>query len=185
MFVLLFAALLFALSVPVLDLGELEEFIQRGHKLELLGVRTAFLSVFAPVIVAVIYISAAHDRRISSSRPLATSWGLVLGGGVLALCFFNSLLILGGSMGEIYEYPYVAAVSTVTAGKLFARMEGLLYMMYFGAACVRVSVCISLICLVIGRCCRGKQSKSRRLRYLPYLVGALLAITLLLIKTFA
>ena len=178
-FVLSGALLLFALSIPMIDGGELAGLVRSDHNVEPIGILTAFLSVFAPALAPVIYISAALDRRIRSSRPLAVSWGLIIGCGILALCFLNSILILGSSMGEIYGYPYVAAVSTVTAGKLFARMEGLLYMMYFGAACVRVSVCISLICLVLGRIKRAEDAKKRSMRLLPYLIGALLALSVI------
>lgn len=183
-FVFAGSLLLFVLSLPMIDSGELWELAIKEHPFSAGGVGSAFVRVFAPVAVAVIYISVALGRRLSSSRTLATSWGLILGGGVLTVCFLNSLLILGASMGDIYGYPYVAAVSTVTAGKLFARMDGLLYMMYFGAATVRAAVSVSLICLVAGRAMPVKR-ESRRLRLLPVLVCLLVAASVLAIESFA
>ena len=90
---------------------------------------------------------------------------------LILICFLGVLLLLGGGFGATLEYPYATAVSTVTAGKLFARLEGFAYLTYYVSSALRVSVCISLVSTLV----------SRKSRILPYAVGALvLLVTVLL-----
>jgi hypothetical protein len=125
--------------------------------------------VFAPAVLAVVYISAMGERRARASL-----YGTVIATFLLALCFLNVFLLLG-SLGNSEDYPYSIAVSTVTAGKLFVRMEGFSYIMYYAAGAVRVSVCISLVDLLYERMLKKKYA------FMPYVIGvAVLLVTLLL-----
>ena len=160
------ALILFLLSLPAL------EFERIGRVLGGLGangVLKTFSEVFAPAVLAVVYISATGEKRARASL-----YGTVIATVLLTLCFLNVFLLLGG-LGNSEDYPYSVAVSTVTAGKLFVRMEGFSYIMYYAAGAVRVSVCISLVRLLCERILKKKYA------FIPYLIGAaVLSVTLLL-----
>ena len=165
-----FASALFMLllSFESFKLGRIEDLFASVRKISIEGVLRAFSLYFAPAVIAVIYISLEERASVASLFGGATATVLLL------LCFLNVFLLLG-SFGASEVNPYFTAVSTVTAGKLFARMEGFAYMMYYVAAFVRVSVCIALPC----RLCEGIAKRKRR--FLPYFMGlSVLLVTIVL-----
>ena len=168
--VIVFAAVLLLLvlsleSFKIERIGELWEM-----EVKTAGVVNLFSSVFAPAVIAVIYLSSNGEGRVLSSA-LGTAIAILL----LSVCFLNVLLLLGGSFGASEPYPYSTAVSTVTAGKLFARMEGFAYIMYYASELVRGAVCIALVSLLVERI------TGKKWRALPYATGLLvLLVTLLL-----
>ena len=168
--VIVFAAILLLLvlsleSFKIERIGELWEM-----EVKTAGVVNLFSSVFAPAVIAVIYLSSNGEGRVLSS-VLGTAIAILL----LSVCFLNVLLLLGGSFGASEPYPYSTAVSTVTAGKLFARMEGFAYIMYYASELVRGAVCIALVSLLVERI------TGKKWRALPYATGLLvLLVTLLL-----
>ena len=168
--VIVFASvlLLLVLSLESFKIERIGELFEEEIKTK--GIISLFSSVFAPAVIAVIYISANGEGRVLSS-VLGTAVAILL----LSVCFLNVLLLLGGSFGTSEPYPYSTAVSTVTAGKLFARMEGFAYIMYYVAELVRGAVCIALASLLLERI------TGKKWRALPYAVGAVvLLVTLLL-----
>lgn len=74
-----------------------------------------------------------------------TFWGMLSGVVLLGLCILNSVLLFGTRFAGTLDYPYASAVSTVTIGRLFTRLDGFSYFVYFAAAIVRINVCIILI----------------------------------------
>lgn len=169
-FVSVTAVLLLALSLPNLKFERIYELISASKDLTVGGVLSVFSAVFAPAVLAVVYLSSEGGVRIRS--PF---YGVIISAVLLLICFLNVFLLLGGAFGAAQDYPYATAVSTVTAGKLFARMEGFAYMMYYAAGAVRVSLCISLVSVLAERLLR------RRHRIFPYAVGAaVFTVTLLL-----
>lgn len=71
--------------------------------------------------------------------------GVIFGVILLALCLLNSVLLFGGRFAGTLDYPYASAVSTVTIGRLFTRLDGFSYFVYFSAAIVRINLCTILI----------------------------------------
>lgn len=133
--------LLFLLSVRSFDLSGRDGILSGG--LSAVGVLREFGEIFAPSVLAVIYLSMDGDR-VRISVPGAV-FSVVLVSALLFICRLNVRLLFGESFASGAQYPYSEAVSTVTAGKLFARMEGWAYLMYYAASAVRVTVCLSLI----------------------------------------
>ena len=74
-----------------------------------------------------------------------TFWGVLSGVVLLGLCILNSVLLFGTRFSGTLDYPYASAVSTVTIGRLFTRLDGFSYYVYFAAATVRINICTILI----------------------------------------
>ena len=162
-FILLSAALLFLMSLPHFSADNAISAVKSMDAPHLEGILAFFAEVFAPTAIAVVFISAAKGK----ARPLGVLFGLIFGCVTVLICFFNTLLIMGGELSPLWNHPYVMAVSTVTAGKLFARMEGLAYMMYFAAAAVKASVCISVTAILAGKMLPKDISRSPVSRLFP------------------
>ncbi len=169
--VFIFATVLFALAFESFETDRILDIIRSARNIRADGVISTFSTVFAPAVVAVIYISAEGRGE---KRSLSAFFGAIMAILILAVCFLNVLLLLGGSLGTSEDYPYATAVSTVTAGKLFARMEGVSYMMYYASGVVRVSLCIALISLL------SEKTTGKKWRFLPYATGVgIFLVTLL------
>lgn len=79
------------------------------------------------------------------SRKGAAFSGLAIGGGLLGLCILSGVLLFGTAFAGELPYPYAAAVSTVTVGRLFTRMDGFSYFIYFAAALCKITVCLFIM----------------------------------------
>ena len=78
------------------------------------------------------------------SRIRAPFLGLLTGLAIIALCLLESLLLFGAPLAKRLEFPLAAAVSTVTVGQLFSRMDGIVYCLFFAAALIKTAVCMKL-----------------------------------------
>lgn len=154
--------LLFLLSLRSFKSDGATELLSSAREFTVRGSADAFAKIFAPAVIAVIYISASRDG--------GGAVGSALGGALLAVCFLNVLLLLGSDVGETEAYPYATAVSTVTSGKIFARMEGFVYLICCAAATVRVSVCLSLVSVL------AEKVIGKRLSFIPYASGIVLLL---------
>ena len=170
------AIMLFLLSVPNFDVSNAEALLE-GIGVSAEGTINAFGGIFAPAAVAVIYMSASGDRKERGVSLATAAVSVLLAAALLAVCYLNVCLLLGESFGASRQYPYSDAVSTVTAGKLFARMEGFAYVMYYAASAVKTAVSVSLICLLAKRMLPPKWVKKKLFEAMPYAVAAALAAT--------
>lgn len=168
------AVLLFLLSVPNFEMPTVRTLLNI-KELSADGVTSALGGIFAPAVLAVIYISAVGRREKNKVRPMAAALAVLLSAAFLLICFLNVSLLLGEDFGRTRDYPYSEAVSTVTAGKLFARMEGFSYLMYYSAAAVKTAISVSLICLVIKDMLPKRWKNKRVMLALPYAVSASVA----------
>lgn len=135
------AVILFLLSVRSLDLSQTDVLF---GKITALGVIREFGNIFAPMVLAIIYLSG--DGETGRLRCGGAVLSVIFASLLLLICRLNVSLLFGESFAAALAYPYSEAVSTVTAGKLFARMEGWAYLMYYAASALRTSVCLSLCC---------------------------------------
>ncbi len=100
-----------------------------------------FSGLLLPVLLFLCF-KASVFKKVSKGYTLL---GALLGVVFLALCILNSVLLFGIRFSATLDYPYASAVSTVTIGRLFTRLDGFSYFVYFGAAITRINVCIILI----------------------------------------
>ena len=54
-------------------------------------------------------------------------------------------MLFGAQMSGEFDYPYAMAISTVTFGNLFSRLDGFSYFIYFVTALIKITVCVDVI----------------------------------------
>lgn len=96
-------------------------------------------SVTLPIAVLTLY---AKQHKTSKT---VTITGVCVGNTFLLISIFNSILLFGTQMAGEFDYPYAMAISTVTFGNLFSRLDGFSYFIYFVTALVKITVCINVI----------------------------------------
>lgn len=160
------ALLLMLLSFPSLDLGGIEP---QTASIDVEYTVAALIGKFAPVCVALVYFALECgakkrpkiSRRDAERSPVDTDLnlknsaarltpgmaaiGILTGGIILALCHFNVSLLLGSALPEHESFPYSAAIGAVSTGKLFMRVEGISYAMYFFSMSARASIAIGTL----------------------------------------
>ena len=71
--------------------------------------------------------------------------GVSGGCGLAALVLLNSVMLFGAELAGKFDYPYSAAISTISVGYLFSRMDGFSYFLGFACTLVRIGVCITTV----------------------------------------
>lgn len=104
-------------------------------------------SITAPALLIPVY-GAVYESRI---KPGACFRGLALGSLLLIASFAECLLLFGVALSARFDYPLYSAVSTVTVGPLFTRMDGVVYGLFFLTALVKTVLCFRL-CIGLLRC---------------------------------
>ncbi len=84
-------------------------------------------------------------------REGAGLWGLLAGLVITVLILCDSVLLFGGRMAAQLPFPLAAAVSTVTVGPLFTRMDGIVYCLFFISALIKTAFCARLCYMAIKR----------------------------------
>ncbi len=96
-------------------------------------------SVTLPCAVLTLY---AKQQKVKIHTALA---GISLGNAMFLIGLFNSILLFGTTLAGELSYPYASAISTVTFGNLFSRLDGFSYFIYFAAAMIKITVCTNVI----------------------------------------
>lgn len=99
-----------------------------------------FINVALPALLIPVYSGLFTGK----SRAGAPFLGLITGLALTLLCLLESLLLFGAPMAERLSFPLAAAVSTVTVGSLFTRMDGIVYCLFFLPALIKTAVCMKL-----------------------------------------
>ena len=113
-----------------------------------------------PCLLLCVYNAVAFKK----SRLKATALGIAVGYTLLGLCVLGSVLLFGPYTAGRLEFPYSAAVSTVTLGSLFTRMDGISYLLYFACALIRITVC-GYIIAEMGKFLKSHSACSRNASY--------------------
>lgn len=71
--------------------------------------------------------------------------GYLCGTLLLGLGILSAVLLFGTTFAGNLSFPYSSAVSTVSIGRLFTRLDGFSYFIYFSSALIRINVCIFII----------------------------------------
>ena len=104
-------------------------------------------SITAPALLIPVY-QAVYEKRI---EPGACLRGLAAGSLLLIACFAECLLLFGVALSARFDYPLYSAVSTVTVGPLFTRMDGVAYGLFFLTALVKTVLCFRLAVALLRR----------------------------------
>lgn len=106
---------------------------------------------FFYLIFSVLLVSAYEACFLGSIKNKATVLGIFSGFLLLGICILNSLMLFGPDFAATLSYPYASAVSTVTVGRLFTRLDGFSYFVYFASCITKITVCIKLIYFILKK----------------------------------
>ena len=96
-------------------------------------------SVTVPTAVLALYAKEHKTAKVTAIT------GVCVGNAFLLISIFNSILLFGANMAGEFDYPYAMAISTVTFGNLFSRLDGFSYFIYFVTALIKITVCAKVI----------------------------------------
>ncbi len=99
---------------------------------------------FSPVLSAVCYTVLSNNK----AKIKNTVFGVLIGGALLLRCLLQSLFMLG-STASSYSYPYLAAVSAYSSGQLYIRQDGFVWVVFFAASVIKISLCTKTIWRII------------------------------------
>ena len=69
-------------------------------------------------------------------------WGVLAGGIFLGLGILSAVLLFSPEIAGELRFPFSSAVSTVTVGRLFTRLDGFAYFVYFVCSLSKITVCV-------------------------------------------
>jgi len=96
------------------------------------------LKATLPGVLLPFYHTAVIGKRAGSACVIGTAAGYM----VLCLCVIPCVLLFSPALAGNLSYPYASAVSTVTVGKIFTRLDGFSYFLYFSAALSKINICL-------------------------------------------
>lgn len=97
--------------------------------------RSYVLNPFAEALLIPVYTALAFGKIKKSPLFAGVGTGLIL----FILCLSGPLLLFGASLSGKLDFPYSSAISTVSFGTLFTRMDGLSYFIYSICVIVKIS----------------------------------------------
>lgn len=105
------------------------------------GTYPYILRISLPVCILPFYLREVLEGKYK--KEMLT--GILGGCGLSALVLLNSVMLFGAVLAGKFDYPYSAAISTISVGYLFSRMDGFSYFLGFACALVRIGVCITTV----------------------------------------
>lgn len=103
-------------------------------------IKPYILDPVLPTVILPIYFYFTFKE----TRTLIGTAGVVLGEVLLELCILSPVLLFGANLAGQLDFPFSSAVSTVTVGRLFTRLDGFAYFVCFICSLVKITVCLSV-----------------------------------------
>ena len=97
----------------------------------------SFKKIFLPVIVLVFY----KNFVFPVSHKSAMFSGIIMGSCILLFCVLCPILIFGTEFCEEIAFPLNSALSTLSTGRLFGRMDAFVYLIYIVSTLLKSAVC--------------------------------------------
>ena len=109
----------------------------------------SFLSQFGvylinPVLQSVV-LAAFLKMGFGKSGGKEANLGVLIGGVLLSLCILAPILLFGAKLSGNFEFPFSSTAETVTVGRLFTRLDGFVYFMYFTTSLIKITVCLKTV----------------------------------------
>lgn len=89
------------------------------------------------VVLPVFLRGVLKDNKLKSGIFGVLAGGIFLGFGIL-----SSVLLFSPEIAGELDFPFSSAVSTVTVGRLFTRLDGFAYFVYFVCGLSKITVCV-------------------------------------------
>ncbi len=103
--------------------------------------------VFLSIITTFIYQKLTFARQKISDGILS----LGIAAGLFAMVLLNSILLFSSPLAGEYRYPYADAISVVSIGDLFTRMDGFAYFVFFATCLIKLTVSVFVIKVLVSR----------------------------------
>lgn len=94
-----------------------------------------------PVLILPLYFNLSLNGKNARAGVAGVAVGAVL----LGLCVLMPLLLFGAELSGRLDFPFSSAVSTVTVGRLFTRLDGFSYFVYFVCSLLKITVCLFVV----------------------------------------
>lgn len=102
--------------------------------------------VFLSIITALIYQKMLFGT-LKSSRGVGA---IAVSGVMFSIALLNSILLFGSQLSGEYKYPYADAISVISVGDLFTRMDGFAYFVFFATCLIKLTVSVFVISGLFG-----------------------------------
>lgn len=103
---------------------------------------TDYLKCLLPTALLLAYYQV---KSLNACKAKCSVLALLCGAVLMLICLFNVLLIFGTQYAAQMPFAYNEAVSTVSIGILYTRMDGLAYFVYFILGAVKTAVCMMIM----------------------------------------
>ncbi len=154
----LFTAVICGAIIIICFLGGIKNFDFKGLALPL---TVSFkLKDLLKCVLPVIVLPFFTDCKKRHSKPIFL--GVAVAFLSVAICLLQSVFTFHAQ--NDLSFPYLRAVSVISSGSLFTRLDGLVYFLFFASALVRVTVCIKTINVVLS------SIKSKIILYVKHLL---------------
>lgn len=115
------------------------------------GIPPFLPTVFFPALCIPLYEAVTFQKTTGKSV-----WGVALGYLLLLFCFCHAVLLLGNGLA-FTDFPYIEAISTLSLGSLYTRMDGFAYFTVFAVCLIRCGICVKLLLELCSRFGAGKR----------------------------
>lgn len=102
----------------------------------LMQIKPYLINPLAHSIVLPIYLKLEWGKTKRKPSVL----GAVIGCVLLGFCVLSPILLFGAGVSGELQFPFASAVSTVNVGRLFTRLDGFAYFVYFVTSLIKSSV---------------------------------------------
>ncbi len=107
---------------------------------ELLGeAKPYFINPILPSLLLPFYYRLVFGENKNSGH-----WGLIIGLIIFGLCILSAVLLFGTELSCRLSYPYASAISTISIGRLYTRLDGFSYFIYFASSLTKINICVFL-----------------------------------------
>ncbi len=98
-----------------------------------------FMNPLLPALLLPFYY-----RLVFKGNKNSGHFGLALGLIFFGLCILSAVLLFGTELSCRLSYPYASAISTISIGRLYTRLDGFSYFIYFASALTKINICVFL-----------------------------------------
>lgn len=132
---------LFAVLLAVLIAVSTGEILRSGKELPVFifeksfsfkGAKDNFLKIFLPFCA---FVPLCKKTYTKDGKSIFS--GFIIALIFLCACLFCSVLLLSESFSASADFPFLLALGTVSVGKLYTRLDGILYMLFFLSSAIK------------------------------------------------
>jgi len=100
-------------------------------------IRPYIKDIVLPIPILAVYFKLQSEGEKRNHIIFGIFIGIIFAG----LCILMALLTFGPSLAGRLDFPFSSAVSTVTVGRLFTRLDGFSYFVFFVSSLLKITVC--------------------------------------------